>query len=118
MAGQGDRKAPVMKGRIPLYVMNLWCAYGKSDGHSQIVIGMPVIVAMGNAQRYTQVFFCARGNSHAHAHAYSHGHAHDYVHGHVYYWQTCIQVHLISTISAVKIMITRVPCPLVVSTAS
>ena len=37
-------------------------------------------------------FFCARGNSHAHAHAYSHGHAHDYVHGHVYYWQTCVLV--------------------------
>ena len=53
--------APVMKGRIPLYVMNLWCAYGKSDGHSQIVIGMPVIVAMANAQRYTQMFFlCPR----------------------------------------------------------
>ena len=36
-------------------------------------------------------FFCAHGNSHAHAHAYSHGHARDYVHGHVYYWQTCTQ---------------------------
>ena len=33
-------------------------------------------------------FFCAHGNSHAHAHAKSHGHARDYVHGHVYYWQT------------------------------
>ena len=49
-------------------------------------MGVPVTVAMGNAY---YVFFCAHGNSHAHAHAYSHGHAHDYVHGHVYYWQTC-----------------------------
>ena len=52
-------------------------------------MGVPVTVAMGNAY---YVFFCAHGNSHAHAHAYSHGHAHDYVHGHVYYWQTCIQL--------------------------
>ena len=49
-------------------------------------MSVPVTVAMGNAY---YVFFCAHGNSHAHAHAYSHGHAHDYVHGHVYYWQTC-----------------------------
>ena len=51
-------------------------------------MGVPVTVAMGNAY---YVFFCAHGNSHAHAHAYSHGHAHDYVHGHVHYWQTCVQ---------------------------
>ena len=50
-------------------------------------MSVPVTVALGNAY---YAFFCAHGNSHAHAHAYSHGHARDYVHGHVYYWQTRI----------------------------
>ena len=66
--------------------MNFFCAHGKSHGHGQNIMGVPVTVAMGNSY---YVFFCAHGNSHGHAHAYNHGHAHDYVHGHVYYWQTC-----------------------------
>ena len=66
--------------------VKFWCAHGKSHGHGQNILSVPVTVAMGNAY---YVFFCAHGNSHGHAHAYSHGHARDYVHGHVYYWQIC-----------------------------
>ena len=69
-------------------ITNFLCAHGKSHGHGQNIMGVPVTVAMGNSY---YVFFCAHGNSHGHAHAYSHGHARDYVHGHVYYWQTCVQ---------------------------
>ena len=66
-------------------IVNFWCAHGKSHGHGQNIMSVPVTVDMGNVY---YVFFCAHGISHGHAHAYSHGHARDYVHGHVYYWQT------------------------------
>ena len=45
--------------------VKFWCAHGKSHGHGQNILSVPVTVAMGNAY---YVFFCAHGNSHGHAH--------------------------------------------------